>query len=117
MFLCNFIVTFVAKLTSPMFYTLKEYREKYYPNVCIRTVQRRIVAGNIPSTHHPKTSPHGTFIFVGSELEYKSDEYFNACCEFHRRKHTYNGTHIELAVELSMDFDVGLTRLTKFLGI
>ena len=117
MFLCIFITTFVAKLTPPMFYTLKEYREKYYPNVCIRTVQRRIVAGNIPSTHHAKTSSHGTFVFVGSELEYKSDEYFNACCEFHRRKHTYNGTHIELAVELSMDFDVGLTRLTKFLGI
>ena len=105
------------KTDTPMFYTLKEYREKFYPNVCIRTVQRRIVAGNIPSTHHAKTSPHSTFIFVGSELEYKSDEYFNACCEFHRRKHTYNGTHIELAVELSMDFDVGLTRLTKFLGI
>ena len=105
------------KSDKPMFYTLNEYREKYYPNVCIRTVQRRIVAGNIPSTHHAKTSSHGTFVFVGSELEYKSDEYFNACCEFHRRKHTYNGTPIELAVELSMDFDVGLTRLTKFLGI
>lgn len=103
-----------------MLLTLKEYQKKYYPDKSISTVQRMVRGSNLPSSHYVKKSQGKrgeTIIFIGSEHEYKAAEYYDACCEFHKIKSKFTGSMIELCVELSIKYDIGLTKLTKILGV
>ena len=97
-----------------MIYTVKEYKEKYHPDKSIDTVQRLIRAGHTPSNHYVKKG-HDYMIFVGSEHEFKAAEYFDACTEFHRLKKGRN--HMELVAELSIHYDLSITKMCKLLGL
>lgn len=99
-----------------MNYSLKDYHAKFCPEISIRTLRRKITSEQLPSNHHVlKGAKH--VIYVGSENEYKAYEYQEACYEFQKKKGSYNGTQIELCVELSIKYDIALTKLTKLLGV
>lgn len=99
-----------------MNYSLKKYHEVFCPDISLRTLQRKVSNDQLPSNHHVCRSAKNV-VFVGSENSYKAYEYQEACYEFHKVKDNYSGTQIELCVELSIKYDIGLTKLTKMLGV
>lgn len=97
-------------------YTIKEYAirvAKCHTN----TVRSRIKNGNLPSNHFIKKGGKENMIIVSSIHEYKAGEYFDACCEYQRIKENHIGKEDKLAAELSVKYDILLTKLCKILGI
>jgi hypothetical protein len=97
-----------------MIYTLREFAKKEGINV--RTVQHRIQKNQLPTNHFVKKGGREYMIQVCSVHEYKAGEYFDACVEFHKRKESFSRP-IELCAELSVKYDILLTKLCKILGV
>lgn len=95
-------------------YTIKEYAAMQ--SVSVRAIQHRIEKGKLPKNHFVKRGGRENMIVEATLHEYKSGEYFDACCEFHRRKGKYE-RQIELAAELAVTYDIMLTKLCKLLGL
>lgn len=97
-------------------YTLQEYADNV-AHCHINTLMSRIKKGTIPSNAHVKKGNKQWMIIVSSIHEYKAGQYFDACCDFHRLKSGRQDSDIELAAELSVKYDILLTKLCKILGI
>jgi len=54
-----------------MIYTIKQYQEKYLPEVHVATVKRRAMAGNLPSNHFGRKLGHDWIIVVGHHHDCK----------------------------------------------
>ena len=97
-----------------MLYTVSEYRLKFHPAKSLRTVQRMLQSGLVPSTHHIKQG-HDFMIFVGSEHEYKAAEYFEAATEYHRLKQSERDR--QTATRLAIESGLSVTKFYKMLGL
>ena len=97
-----------------MIYTVSEYRDKFHPSKSIRTVQRMLQSGLMPSNHHIKKG-HDTMIFVGSEHEYKASEYFESATEYHRLKQSERD--YQTATRLAIESGLSVTKFYKMLGL
>jgi hypothetical protein len=97
-------------------YTIKEFSEKQF--ISVRAMNHRLNNPNysLPENHFLKRGGKENMIINCSPHEYKAGEYYDACCEFHARKSRYE-KQIELCAELSVKYDIGITKLVKLLGV
>lgn len=99
-----------------MIYTFKDYAATV-AKCHLNTVMYRVKHDLLPSNHIViSKGGRNCMINIVSPHEYKAGQYYDACCEFHRRKKQFSEP-IELAAELSVKYEILLTKLCKMLGL
>jgi len=100
-----------------MVYTIEQYRKKFYPNKSYVTVFRYVVNKMIPSYHIATKNGHDWVIDVRTAHE-SAELYCEACFEFHeRKKNRHRKEYVEICAELSVEYNISITKLTKILGV
>lgn len=97
-----------------MIYSVKTYRAAFLPTSSIRTVLRRIENNQLP-THHVAIKCERDWIIHTREISETASLYVEAAMEFQACKKGRD--LIGLCAELSVKFNIGITKLTKMLGV
>lgn len=100
-----------------MIYTVKQYRDKFHKDKSERSVLRMVSRKMIPSYHIATKNGHDWVIDVRTAHE-SAELYCEACFEFHeRKKNRHRKEYVEICAELSVEYNISITKLTKILGV
>lgn len=96
-------------------YTLQEYAEQI-AHCHVNTLKKRIKLNHLPSNHKIKRGKQFMITVVPiSDKCLACEKYFNASVEFNERKKNENP--YELAAEMSIKYDLGITKFFKMHGL
>lgn len=106
-----------------MNYSVKEYKEKFFPSLSIRTVQRRIREGNISSYHVIKMVGRNVCIEVEDvshkEMSYRIKLACDAVWKVYEQTSKYHNSAkppIELVVSMAEKYGLSSKFLIRILG-
>lgn len=94
-----------------MILNIKQYRETFQPSKSLRTVERMVSDGNLPSNHY--VYKFRDYVIEIRSLNDNAQLYVDAITEFHSK----NNKTVEFCAELSIKYNIEINRLIKLLAL